>query len=115
MIIATAFRAASSEQATALTTCQGALSKYSRISGECGYSGFVQQAGDCQQGTELVCVRFYGQDANTAFGCPDGFTLRDSVQPQVQADPNPSPNPAPAPNPNPNPGPNPYPYPYPYP
>ena len=48
--------------------------------------GGGQVAGDCQQGTELVCVMFYGQDANTAFSCPeaDGFTLRDSVQPQVQ-------------------------------
>ena len=80
------------------------------------HGGGGQVAGDCQQGTELVCVMFYGQDANTAFSCPeaDGFILRDSVQPQVQG-PNPSPAPAPAPNPNPapNPGPNPYPYPYP--
>ena len=29
---------------------------------------------------------FYGQDANAGSSCPeaDGFTLRDSVQPQVQ-------------------------------
>ena len=76
-----------------------------------GHGGGGQVAGDCQQGTELVCVMFYGQDANTAFSCPeaDGFTLRDSVQPQVQADPNPNPNPRP--NPNPNPNPNPYPCP----
>ena len=76
-----------------------------------GRGGGGQVAGDCQQGTELVCVMFYGQDANTAFSCPeaDGFTLRDSVQPQVQADHNPNPNPRP--NPNPNPNPNPYPCP----
>ena len=49
-----------------------------------GLGGGGQVAGDCQQGTELVCVMFYGQDANMGFSCPeaDGFTLRDSVQPQ---------------------------------
>ena len=68
-----------------------------------GLGGGGQVAGDCQQGTELVCVMFYGQDANTGFSCPEaeGFTLRDSVQPQVQADPNPSPSPSPAPAPAP--------------
>ena len=42
------------------------------------------EAGDCQEGAEKVCVMFYGQDANSQYSCADGFTLRDSVQPQVQ-------------------------------
>ena len=44
----------------------------------------TQASGECHLGTELVCVMFYGQDANSQYSCADGFTLRDSVQPQVQ-------------------------------